>query len=145
MKAITIKQPWASLIAHGIKDIENRSWRTHYRGLIFIHSSQAIVNALYLTDEQEDAIRGDIRHDLINRKLPNSAIIGEVNIVDCVLNHSSIWAEQMITYPSEEIPGMNIIQKGQKYAWNWVLANPVLYDKPILNVKGALSFWEYKG
>lgn len=26
MKAITIKQPWASLIVHGIKDIENRSW-----------------------------------------------------------------------------------------------------------------------
>ena len=27
MKAITIKQPWASLIVHGIKDIENRTWR----------------------------------------------------------------------------------------------------------------------
>lgn len=27
MKAISIKQPWASLIAHGIKDIENRTWR----------------------------------------------------------------------------------------------------------------------
>ncbi len=25
MKAITIKQPWASLIVHGIKDIENRT------------------------------------------------------------------------------------------------------------------------
>lgn len=27
MKAISIKQPWASLIAHGIKDIENRTWK----------------------------------------------------------------------------------------------------------------------
>lgn len=26
MKAITVKQPWASLIVHGIKDIENRTW-----------------------------------------------------------------------------------------------------------------------
>lgn len=32
MKALTIKQPWASLIVHGIKDIENRTWRTDYRG-----------------------------------------------------------------------------------------------------------------
>ena len=34
MKAITIKQPWASLIVHGIKDIENRSWACpwHYIG-----------------------------------------------------------------------------------------------------------------
>lgn len=27
MKAISIKQPWVSLIAHGIKDIENRTWK----------------------------------------------------------------------------------------------------------------------
>lgn len=38
MKAISIKQPWASLIAHGIKDIENRSWRTNYRGRVLIHA-----------------------------------------------------------------------------------------------------------
>ena len=30
-----------------------------------------------------------------------------------------------------------------KPIWNWVLANPVLYDTPILNVKGKLSFWEF--
>ena len=28
--------------------------------------------------------------------------------------------------------------------YNWVLANPVLYEKPILNVKGKLSFWEFE-
>lgn len=39
MKALSIKQPWASLIAHGIKDIENRTWRTHFRGKIYIHAS----------------------------------------------------------------------------------------------------------
>ena len=39
MKAITIRQPWASLIVHGIKDIENRSWQTNFRGRVLIHSS----------------------------------------------------------------------------------------------------------
>ena len=38
MKTISIKQPWASLIAHGIKDIENRSCRTNYRGRVLIHA-----------------------------------------------------------------------------------------------------------
>lgn len=38
MKALTIRQPWASLIAHGVKTIETRSWRTHYRGPIAIHA-----------------------------------------------------------------------------------------------------------
>ena len=32
MKALSIKQPWASLIAHGIKDIENRTWKTNFLG-----------------------------------------------------------------------------------------------------------------
>lgn len=39
MKALSIKQPWASLIAHGIKDIENITWKTQFRGRIFIHAS----------------------------------------------------------------------------------------------------------
>ena len=77
MKAISIKQPWASLIAHGIKDIENRTW-----------------------------------------KCPQ-----EVVIADCVQNHPSVWAE--------------------KGCWNWVLKDAILFEKPILNVKGKLSFWDF--
>ena len=41
MKALTIKQPWAYLIIHGGKDIENRTWRTKYRGRILIHAAKA--------------------------------------------------------------------------------------------------------
>lgn len=54
----------------------------------------------------------------------SSAIIGSVEIVDCVINHPSVWAE--------------------KGVYNWVLANPVLFEKPILNVKGKLGFWDYE-
>lgn len=39
MKAITIKQPWASLIVVGIKDVENRTWKTNFRGRVLIHAS----------------------------------------------------------------------------------------------------------
>lgn len=38
MKAITLWQPWASLIAVGVKRFETRSWRTPYRGLLAIHA-----------------------------------------------------------------------------------------------------------
>ena len=40
MKALSIRQPWASLIVAGIKDIENRSWVTNYRGKLLIHAAQ---------------------------------------------------------------------------------------------------------
>lgn len=40
MKALTIKQPWASLIMECGKDVENRSWSTSFRGRVAIHSSK---------------------------------------------------------------------------------------------------------
>lgn len=57
------------------------------------------------------------------KELPHGDIIGSVVIADCVQNHPSVWAE--------------------KGCWNWVLKDAVLFDKPIMNVKGKLSFWEY--
>lgn len=40
MKALTLHEPWASLVAHGYKAIETRSWRTRYRGPLAIHASK---------------------------------------------------------------------------------------------------------
>lgn len=40
MKALSIRQPWAWLIVNGYKDIENRTWRTDYRGKLLIHASK---------------------------------------------------------------------------------------------------------
>lgn len=122
MKALTIKQPYAHLIACGIKDIENRSWQTKYRGRILIHAAATEFkggwNALTKSQKYEARFNvGDTAH--------MSAIIGSVEIVDCVKNHPSVWANE-----------------GE---WNWVLANPIIFKKPILNVKGKLSLWEYKG
>lgn len=133
MKALSIKQPWASLIAHGIKDIENRTWKTKFRGRIYIHASGQFVKGGFevMSREMIDiACKCETWKPLYLSDLPTSAIIGEVDIIDCVINHSSIWAEKA-SFPSDSKP-----------IWNWVLANAVLYEKPILNVKGKLSFWE---
>ena len=40
MKAISLHQPWASMIARGEKTIETRWWRTHYRGDLLICSTK---------------------------------------------------------------------------------------------------------
>lgn len=140
MKALSIKQPWASLIAHGIKDIENRTWKTNFRGKIYIHAS-----GQFAFDPKKMSGLNPIQMKSINDKdiheeweFLRSAIIGEVEIVDCVINHSSIWAQQT------EVRGKTIDNETMyvgKPIWNWVLANAVLYDEPILNVKGKLSFW----
>jgi hypothetical protein len=145
MKALTIKQPWASLIAHGIKDIENRTWKTNFRGRIFIHTSAKIVNVDFIKEQIYQIENKDITICGAGYPLEwriTSAIIGEVDIVDCVINHSSIWAEK-----TEGVTDINtgefIPKSNPKPIYNWVLANAVLYPDPILNIKGALSFWEF--
>lgn len=142
MKALSIKQPWASLIAHGIKDIENRKWKTHFRGRIYIHASAKDSGALYeLLNEKQIEAMNNHWTDSPYPNRPLSAIIGEVDIVDCVVNHKSIWAEKT----KGRYVGDGVFVLSEKPIYNWVLANPVLYKKPILNVKGKLSFWEFKG
>ena len=78
----------------------------------------------------------------LNCVLHTSAIIGEVEIVDCVINHTSIWAEK--TPVKMQIKKSQLIISDEKPIYNWVLANPILYDEPILNIKGKLSFWEFE-
>lgn len=141
-KAISIQQPWAYLICKGIKDIENRTWKTSFRGRVYIHVGVKSAKEPYMifTDEQGDAIDHLIM-DVLDSYKKRSAIIGSVEIVDCVVNHSSIWAEKtegIIDSNTKEF----IAHRDNKIIYNWVLANPVLFDEPILDVKGKLSFWD---
>ena len=126
MKTLTIKQPWADLIVAGIKDIENRTWKTAYRGRVLIHASKEPCSRGDLSVYPLPALAENINLGEYNpRQFTGGAIIGSVDIVDCVMNHPSAWAE--------------------KGVYNWVLANPVKFEKPILNVKGMLGLWDYKG
>lgn len=99
------------------------------------------------TEEQFNIIRNDVRFihgSNTNPQLIDSAIIGSVEIVDCVINHSSIWAEKTENYTVGMNPKLHENVTGRKVIYNWVLANPVLFEKPI-PAKGRLSFWEYDG
>lgn len=148
MKALSIKQPWASLIATGIKDIENRTWRIKIRGRIYIHASgnqpkefSSILGAERFNAFHNHLESGRFAMELaLGHKWTAGAIIGEVDIIDCVQRHPSVWAEHSAV-KIRKIEGEPIAVNVP--VWNWVLANPVLYDQPIENVKGALSLWEY--
>lgn len=43
MKTLSVRQPWASLLVSGLKDIENRTWAPNFKGRIMIHGSLAKV------------------------------------------------------------------------------------------------------
>ena len=143
MKAITIKQPWASLIVDDLKDIENRTWKTKFRGRVLIHAGmdnkwEKKPISEVLTERQFNEYYDN--EFLLHPKYHYGAIIGSVEIIGCIINHRSIWAEK--TKP--ELWDENGKPIYDKPIYNWVLANPIKFDKPIYNVKGKLSFWDYE-
>lgn len=145
MKALTVKQPFAHLICVGIKDVENRTWKCPEKYIgerVLIHSSSKKGLDLFaINDEQHK----DILHKQVVLKLSGRysidylAIIGSVRITGCTINHPSVWAEKT----EGVMDGHTFVTpKGVKTTWNWILEDAILFDKPILDVKGKLSFWE---
>lgn len=154
MKTISIREPWASLIVHGIKDSKNRTWACPRKSIgqrILIHANKRkrwVEPTSIFTQAQFDVIRSDerfIRGSHTNPQVIDSAIIGSIQIVDCVINHPSIWAEKTENYTVGMNPKLHEDITGKKVIYNWVLANPILFEKSIENVKGRLSFWDYPG
>ena len=87
MKALTIRQPFAWLIANGFKDVENRTWATPFRGRFLIHAAKK-----YGAAERANAERVQRHHGiLIPPDLPLGGIVGEAELVDCVKEHPSAW------------------------------------------------------
>jgi len=122
MKALTIKQPWASLIAWGVKDIENRDWPTKQRGTLAIHSSARMAEEDMLA--ACDMMRGFVpkfsARIFRTETFPIGSILGVVDIVGCVTSSNSPW-----------FVGSH----------GFALKNAVKFKTPI-PCKGALGFWE---
>ena len=121
MKVLTLKQPWATLVAEGIKKYEFRSWKTNYRGKILIHAGTGI-------DKKELEKYKDL-----NLEFPSKRILAEVEIEDCLeLNdelNKNIIAEKNIAYGSKYRTG---------YACKLTNSKKINYDK---EVKGQLGLW----
>lgn len=88
MKAISLWQPWASLIANGAKKIETRSWPTNYRGPILIHAAKRknkgemieICNQPWMLAALGTDWKNALEH--LNN-LPYGAIVALAELVDC--------------------------------------------------------------
>lgn len=125
--AITIKQPWASLIMRCGKDIENRDWPTKIRGRVAIHSS-----ARMHRDDIADACEAMQWIPRFSARIftaealyeperyPVGSIVGTVEIVDCVTKSDSPWFFG---------------------PYGFVLRDPIELPEPI-KCKGALGWWK---
>ena len=91
MLALSIRQPWATLIMRGGKDIENRNWKTSVRGRILVHAAKGCTKQEFeaANDFASYALGREVTGTL--SKMPRGGIIGSVEIVDCVSWSNSRW------------------------------------------------------
>lgn len=91
MKVLSIRQPWAWLICNGIKDLENRTWTTRYRGTLLIHAGQQFEDeAVYpilnnLSDEERKQF--PMRASLF----PRCGLVGIAKLADVTSDSESKW------------------------------------------------------
>lgn len=158
MKAITLWQPWAILLAIGAKRFETRSWATSYRGPIAIHAAtkdpRAIIRELP-TETQQAIFESIYKHYGIQAgallKMQTGAVIATANLVDChrmvlhggrgLSSTSPGWLEtdRGIYEPDEQELLFGDWTPG-RYAWE--LANVQMLPEPI-PVKGGQRIWNW--
>jgi len=86
MKALSIQQPWAWLIANGYKYIENRTWSTNFRGEFLIHAGKKFDKSAY------DFVLMEMKIVIpLAAREACGGIVGIADIVDCVTEHGSRW------------------------------------------------------
>lgn len=108
--ALSVRQPWATAILLG-KDVENRSRRFHHRGPLLIHASgRPDVPAFDDPRITEFGLTPD--------NVEVGHLIGMIEVIDCVRQHDSRWAD--------------------KDSWKLVLVDPVRFSRPI-PYRGQLS------
>lgn len=131
MKAITIKQPWATLIAKGYKEYEFRKWKTKYRGDILIHAGKGLDN------------KAMKRFENLNLEYLTGCIIAKAKITDCICVDEKFINKVVATNP-EVYNSLNERaennQKNNTYAFK---LEDVEEINPIY-INGKLSLWNYE-
>ena len=109
-RVLSVQQPWAWLICYGPKPVENRTWRTAFRGPLLIHAS------LTIDLEAVAALRARGVH--LPREYVSGAIVGRARLVDCISSCDSEWFVGPYGFVLEDRAGLPAFKcKGRLGLW----------------------------
>lgn len=147
MRALTLTQPWASLVAIGAKRFETRGWPTPVRGPIAIHAGKNLApvggKRGLRAECQREPFRGILAHaGLGATNLPLGQIIAAANIVDCVPTERALEGIRTSTRiggirPAPYEAFFGDYDEG-RYAF--ILEDTRVLEKPI-TIRGHQQFW----
>ena len=156
MKALSLLQPWASLIAVGAKTIETRSWATKYRGLLAIHASKKITNEqlkLCANSVFKGALELDcnLPSNYLRSKLLTGKVLATCKLIDCIQIPARIrgtnaprnlMGDQGNIYPISLTEATFGDYTPGRYAWILGDIKPLSEPMP---AKGYLGLWNWDG
>lgn len=151
MKALTLTQPWASLVAFGYKHIETRSWKTNYRGPLAIHAAKGFpLNAKdlcvsYMVRHALGPHFGGTNCGTLAEQMPLGAVVATCELVDCLPTVSvGCLAGVFEDYPDLDTEVERAFGNYESNRFGWVLENVKRTIAPV-PVKGALGLWDFDG
>jgi hypothetical protein len=115
MNALSLAQPWASLLIHGLKRLETRSWAASHRGPLAIHASKRFPAAARMLCSQEPyrtLLAAVGVHDW--RDLPTGVLLGVADLVGCARAPESSLIPELERQLGDFGPGQ----------WVWTFAHP---------------------
>ena len=127
MKVLTIKQPYATLIAEGIKEYEFRTWKTNYRGDFYIHAGIG-VNKEFME-----------LYKNLQLTYPSRKIIARVTLEDCIKVDDNF---RKLLFQKNPILYSHVINDKQWNGYAYKLTNIQKIDIEE-EIKGKLGFWNY--
>lgn len=141
MRILSVRQPWSYLIAHGIKDIENREWPTSFRGLVLIHAGKNVDPGCFDGDRvhsPEFYLAGGDLHIMgrvpsLKSDYETGGIVGIARLVDIVTESNSPWFRGKYGWVFDRAMPLPLIP---------ARGNPLLLDAPadiVEQVKAACA------
>ena len=130
MKVLSIIEPWATLIASKQKYIETRSWKTSYRGELYIHASKKLINT-------KDKKIKELLKLLPTQEMNYGKIICKCELVDCIYMDEK-FINEIKQNKQEYICGDYKIGR-----FAWILEKTELI-KPKIEAKGKLNIWNFE-
>ncbi len=141
MKVLSLTQPWATLMALGLKQIETRSWRMAYRGPLAIHAAKGFPMRARELTYQKPFCTVLLQHDLRLVDLPLGAILCVVDAVDCVSTNTPDL-DAVLKYRGAEHERAFGDYSPNRFLW--ITENVRRLPEPI-PARGSLGLWEYAG
>ena len=130
MKVLSIIEPWATLIASKQKYIETRSWKTSYRGELYIHASKKLIN------KKDEKIQ-ELLKLLPTQEMNYGKIICKCELVDCIYMDEK-FINEIKQNKQEYICGYYKIG-----SFAWILEKMELIQ-PKIEAKGKLNIWNFE-